>query len=104
MALEQILAHKRVEVSARREALPLEAFRAELKPSDRDFEAALRRPKTAYILECKEASPSQGKLRPEVDLRQVAAAYDPHASAISVLTDAQFFDYGCANAKTDQAP
>jgi len=91
MALEQILARKRVEVSARREALPLETFRSALTPSDRDFAAALRRPRTGYILECKGASPSQGELRPEMDLRQVAAAYDPHANAISVLTDATFF-------------
>ena len=91
MALEQILAHKRPEVAARQAARPLQEFQHQVVPSDRDFAAALRKPRTAFILECKSASPSQGPIRPDLSLQEVAAAYDPHANAISVLTDAQFF-------------
>ncbi len=91
MALEQILAHKRDEVAHRKATLPLEEFQDRLVPSDRDFAGALRKPRTAYILECKGASPSQGEIRGEVNLQQVASAFDPHANAISVLTDARFF-------------
>lgn len=91
MALEQILAHKRPEVAARQAARPLPEFQQEIVPSDRDFAAALRKPSTGYILECKGASPSQGTIRADLNLAEVAAAYDPHANAISVLTDAEFF-------------
>ncbi len=91
MALDEIVAHKRAEVAARVRAHPLEAFRDRLVPSDRDFEAALMRHRTSFILECKAASPSRGTIRPLLDLDQVASAYGPHADAVSVLADARFF-------------
>lgn len=91
MALDQIVAHKRGEVAARCSANPLELVVAGLVRSDRSLDAALRRPRTGFILECKGVSPSQGVIRPAVDLAEVAAAYEPHADAISVLTDERFF-------------
>jgi indole-3-glycerol phosphate synthase/phosphoribosylanthranilate isomerase len=91
MALDDIVAHKRGEVAARRAAHPLEQLETGLGRSDRSLDDALRRPRTGFILECKGASPSQGVIRPEVDLAEVAAAYEPHADAISVLTDERFF-------------
>jgi len=91
MALEQILAHKREEVAARKAAAPLASFASELIRSDRSLEAALRRPRTGYVLEVKAASPSQGEIRADLDLAAIAAGYGAHASAISVLTDAHFF-------------
>lgn len=91
MALDEILAHKRTEVAARKAGRPLEQFRATLRPSERSLEQALRKPRTGFILECKRASPSQGQIREALDVEAVAAAYGPHADAISVLTDARFF-------------
>ncbi|HUG27160.1 MAG TPA: bifunctional indole-3-glycerol-phosphate synthase TrpC/phosphoribosylanthranilate isomerase TrpF [Gemmatimonadales bacterium] len=91
MALDEILAHKRIEVAAREQAHPLASFQAALSPSDRSLERALRRPRTGFILECKRASPSQGEIRGDLDLDTVASAYGPHADAISVLTDERFF-------------
>lgn len=91
MALEAILGHVRSEVAARREARPLETIQTGLQPSDRSLEEALRRPRTGFILECKRASPSEGAIRPGLQLDQVVEAYGPHADAISVLTEPRFF-------------
>ena len=90
MALDAILASKRVELAGRRAALPLEAVRDGLTPSARDFEAAVRR-RLALILEIKPASPSEGRLRGVDDLDGVIASYQRHADAISVVTDTPFF-------------
>lgn len=91
MALDEILAHKRTEVAERARVQPLASFEHTLSPSDRSLEKTLRRPRTGFILECKRASPSQGAIRDVLDLDTVAAAYSPHADAISVLTDERFF-------------
>lgn len=91
MALDAILAHKRTEVAAREAARPLAHFVENLRRSDRSFRAALSGSHPAFILEVKYASPSQGTIRQVVDVPAVLAAYAPHASAISVLTDERFF-------------
>ncbi len=89
--LQQIVADKRVAVDERMRVRPLEGFRGELAPSDRSLEAALRRPQTSFILECKRASPSQGVLRASYDPEVIARTYAPHADAISVLCDGPYF-------------
>jgi indole-3-glycerol phosphate synthase/phosphoribosylanthranilate isomerase len=91
MALDEILAHTRIEVAAREQDHPLASFQHTLSPSDRSLERALRRPRTGFILECKRTSPSQGEIRGNLDLDTVAAAYGAHADALSVLTDERFF-------------
>lgn len=91
MALEGILAAKRAAVAERMQARPLRSFEGRLMPSDRDFEAALRRRGFGYILECKKASPSLGLLRQDYDPAAIARDYAPLADAISVLTDEPFF-------------
>lgn len=94
MALERILARTRADVAARRAETPLARLRERCRPSDRDFAAALGRPRTGFILECKGASPSEGVLRDPYDPVAIAAAYAPHADAISVLCDRPFFRGG----------
>lgn len=89
--LAKIVADKQLWVEARKQAQPLETFVNELTPSDRDFYAALSSDQTAFILECKKASPSKGLIRDDFDLDYIAKVYKNHASAISVLTDEKYF-------------
>jgi indole-3-glycerol phosphate synthase len=96
--LDEILAHKRAELAARKESISLSAMRAaaENAPSPLDFKAAIRRPPHArprLIAEIKRASPSRGLLaRADFDPLRLAQAYrDNGASAFSVLTDERFF-------------
>jgi indole-3-glycerol phosphate synthase len=93
--LQQILAHKREEVDRQRAKVPLRELeqRAARTPEPRDFGAALRRPgATALIAEVKKASPSRGVLLDPFDHMALARTYIAGgAAAISVLTDARFF-------------
>lgn len=91
MALEAILASKRVELADRMARRPLPTVIDGLEPSDRDFEAALRRRRPAFILEIKPASPSEGQIRDVTTLGPAIASYGRHADAISVLTDQAHF-------------
>ena len=93
--LTKILAHKRAEVARQRADVPLAELvrRAEAAPPPRPFAAALRRPgRPALIAEVKQASPSRGVLIENFDPLALARTYAASgASAISVLTDARFF-------------
>ena len=90
MALERILERTREDLARRMVEAPVSSF-GRIAPSDRSFEAALRQGRTGFILECKRASPSEGLIRAEFDPEGIARQYAPFADAISVLTDAPFF-------------
>lgn len=94
MALDEIVAHTRMRVAERKASGP--AY-AELARSDRSLEAALRRPRTGFVLECKQASPSRGRLREPYDPVRIARCYAAHADAISVLTNARYFEGSLAH-------
>ena len=95
--LHEILAAKRDEVTllhqpATRNLLRRTALDA--APA-RDFTRALRRDDrhVAVVAEIKRRSPSKGPLAPDLDPARTAKAYETGgAAAISVLTDAVFFD------------
>ena len=89
--LEKIVADKRLWLQEKKAAMPLASFIEKIKPSDRDFVAALKKHNTAFILECKKASPSKGLIRDPFDLEFIANVYKHHASAISVLSDSKYF-------------
>ncbi|MCU6668943.1 bifunctional indole-3-glycerol-phosphate synthase TrpC/phosphoribosylanthranilate isomerase TrpF [Enterobacteriaceae bacterium H4N4] len=89
--LAKIVADKAIWVAARKEQQPLASFQNEVVPSSRRFYDALQGARTAFILECKKASPSKGVIRDDFDPAQIAAVYKHHASAISVLTDEKYF-------------
>ena len=92
--LDEIVAWKRVEVARRVEERPLEDVQqaAVAAPPPRDFVAALRGPGVSLIAEVKRASPSAGPLRPGLDPAELAAEYEAAgAAALSVLTDARYF-------------
>ncbi|HSC63263.1 MAG TPA: indole-3-glycerol phosphate synthase TrpC [Caldimonas sp.] len=96
--LDRIVAVKRDEVAAgrARSGLATMRARAESQAAARDFVGGLRRRvdagKAAVIAEIKKASPSKGVLRADFRPAEIAASYERHgAAALSVLTDAPFF-------------
>lgn len=92
--LDEIMRHKRDEVPKRQAMMPLATLRAlaETAPAPRDFAAALRGPGVSLIAEVKKASPSRGLLCRDFDPARLAQVYaQGGAAAISVLTDARFF-------------
>jgi indole-3-glycerol phosphate synthase len=95
MILDEILARKRDEVTARRTAIPPARLRD--RPlhgaARRGFQAALAaRPAPAVIAELKRASPSRGAIRASYDVPAIARGYAAAgAAALSVLTDEPFF-------------
>jgi len=89
--LNKIVTDKALWVAARQQQQPLASFQNEIVPSTRDFYGALQGAKTAFILECKKASPSKGVIRDNFDPAQIAGIYKDYASAISVLTDEKYF-------------
>lgn len=95
MMLAKIIEHKRQEVALAKEVRPLEALkeRAATISARRNFRAALAKPhQINLIAEIKQASPSAGTIRAEVDPVQIAQIYQAAgAQALSVLTDERFF-------------
>ena len=89
--LAKIVADKAIWVEARKQQQPLASFQNDVQPSQRSFYDALRGTRTAFILECKKASPSKGVIRDDFDPARIANVYKHYASAISVLTDEKYF-------------
>ncbi len=96
--LKRIVGVKREELAAARAHRSLARLRndAEARGGQRDFTGALRAKvaagQAAVIAEVKKASPSKGVLREHFIPAEIAASYERHgAAALSVLTDAQFF-------------
>lgn len=92
--LEKIFAARRISVQAAALTTPLEELRerAEGLPSARDFCGALQASPFAVIAEVKKGSPSRGIFKEDFRPVQLAEAYAAGgASAISVVTEPQFF-------------
>ena len=92
--LDEIMRHKREEVAKRQAMIPAASLRAlaATAPEPLDFAAALRRPGVSLIAEVKKASPSRGLLCRDFDPARLAQVYaQGGAAAISVLTDARYF-------------
>ena len=94
MILHQIVADNRLELESRKRVTPLaELQRAALGQSPPlDFASALRGDRIQLIAEVKKASPSRGIIRPDFNPVEIARTYAGNgASAISVLTEAKYF-------------
>jgi indole-3-glycerol phosphate synthase len=96
--LERIMAVKRAEVAAAKDAVPLSEVqsRAADAPPCRDFISSLKKKiagaSPAVIAEIKRASPSRGVLREDFAPADIARSYETGGAAcLSVLTDRQFF-------------
>ena len=94
MILEKIVADSRAELEARKKSLPLDELKntALAQRVPRDFAAALRGDGIQLIAEVKKASPSRGVIRHDFNPVEIAHIYAGNgASAISVLTEARYF-------------
>ena len=95
--LDQIFAHKRIEVAAAKKEKPYSTLEAHIEglPTPPGFAAALKGSSQApprLIAEVKYRSPSKGILCPDFDPLDLAATYAREgAAAISVLTDQKYF-------------
>jgi indole-3-glycerol phosphate synthase len=100
MILDQIIAEKRKE-HALRDPVRLDELWAEVAklPPTRPFADAIRMPGTLRVIaEFKRRSPSAGAIRAGANPADIAVRYErAGAAAISVLTDARFFDGSCAD-------
>lgn len=97
MVLERIIARTREDLARRKRERPLPSLLRETIPSTRPFGPALRTGPAGFILECKRASPSGGRIRDPYDPVAIARAYAAHADAISVLTDEPWFEGSLAH-------
>jgi len=89
--LERIVADKQNALHRWKSEFPEAELRRKAVRSDRDFFAAVIARRPAYILECKQASPTQGTLRTGFDLNVIAQVYARYATCVSVLTEENHF-------------
>jgi indole-3-glycerol phosphate synthase len=96
--LDEIIAHKHIEVEQRRNQVPLDTLRerAHEASEPRCFVDALQTSvngdRPAVIAEIKRASPSKGLIREDFDPPEIARQYESAGAAcLSVLTDEKYF-------------
>lgn len=103
--LEKIVAHKREEVALRKEKYPVKLLEDSIyfeTPTVSLSEYLQRPDKHGIIAEFKRRSPSKGDINPYAKVEEVSIGYmQAGASALSVLTDEQFF--GGKNADLTEA-
>ncbi len=100
MILDDIVAARRADVARAKREAPVAVLTARplYAAPRRGFAAALRARRPAVIAEVKKASPSKGVIRSDFDPVAIARGYaDAGAAAISVLTEARFFQGSLEN-------
>ncbi|KNZ41209.1 indole-3-glycerol phosphate synthase TrpC [Acetobacterium bakii] len=94
MILDRIVASTEIRVVQLKENYQLDVLKEQAKPLKPpfEFEKALRGEDIAFICEVKKASPSKGVIATDFPYLQIAKDYEAAgASAISVLTEPEFF-------------
>lgn len=98
--LDEIVRVRRLRLAAEKSAVPLSELKSLVgdMPAALDFEKAVKRNEPdgrnvglRLIAELKKASPSRGLIRADFDPGAIASIYRERASAISVLTERDFF-------------
>jgi indole-3-glycerol phosphate synthase len=93
--LDQIIEHKRKEVSERKELYPVKFLEQSIYFGTHPVSLkkyVQREDKSGIIAEIKRKSPSKGVINPHVSVERTSIGYmQAGASALSVLTDKQFF-------------
>ena len=93
--LNKIVAHKREEVSQRKELFPIKLLEQSIynsSPCVSMKKYLMRSDKSGIIAEFKRKSPSKGPINPYASVEKVTIGYmQAGASALSVLTDTPFF-------------
>ena len=93
--LEKIVAHKQKEVAERKSLYPVKLLEKSLYFQGKTVslsEYLKREDKSGIIAEIKRKSPSKGDINPFVSVERTSIAYmQAGASALSVLTDENFF-------------
>jgi len=95
MFLDRIVTHKKLEIDTQKKLIPLDEIKRNLVNADaiRSFKSAILVPGGVNLIaEIKKASPSRGVIRNDFDPASIARTYEDNGvSAISVLTDREFF-------------
>ncbi len=92
--LDNIVTHTRRRIEASQGRLPLPELKNRIGRADppRHFQKALKAAGFGLIAEVKRASPSKGRLRPNLDAAEMARLYArAGANAVSILTEPDFF-------------
>ena len=104
MIIDKIIEHKKKEISEMKRKFPLRLFRNKIQKSDRDFKKAITKTKINLIAEIKRASPSEGIIRKNFDVREIAKIYEKNnVAAISILTEKDFFNGNINNLQIARA-
>ncbi|MBQ8442163.1 MAG: indole-3-glycerol phosphate synthase TrpC [Bacteroides sp.] len=92
--LEEIIAHKRIEIARQKEAIGMKQLidRCDLSAPSVSMRASLDASPTGIIAEFKRRSPSKGWIKDEGDASLIPKGYEQAgAAALSILTDEAFF-------------
>lgn len=89
--LDEIVLRKKVDIINFKMSNTLLELKESCFKSTQSFYNAFDLTRNHYILECKKASPSKGTIRSNFDPEAIATIYNNYATAISVLTDAPYF-------------
>lgn len=98
--LEEIIAHKRIEIAAQEQNVPISFLEDLLEKNDdiakvHSMKASLAASATGIIAEFKRRSPSKDWINRDADAKVIPASYQQSgASALSILTDEHFFGGG----------
>lgn len=98
--LIKILESKKESLSEQKRKISIHQMKelAKEAPVPMKFTSRFRKDKINIIAEMKKASPSQGLIRPELDCARLAAEFEKEgASALSVLTEEQYFQGSAEN-------